>query len=80
MASLSVRNLPDGVHRALKRRAAEHGRSAEAEARAILAEVVLPPSEERMGSALRRIGGALGITEEYAPTRGSEPPEPARFE
>ena len=80
MASISVRNLPEGVHRALKHRAAEHGRSTEAEARAILAEAVLPPSEERMGSALRRIGAALGVTDAYVPTRSPEPVEPARFE
>ncbi len=80
MASISVRNLPEGVHRALKRRAAEHGRSTEAEARAILAEAVLPPAEERMGSALRRIGAELGVTDEYAPTRSPEAVEPARFE
>lgn len=77
MPSISVRNLPEGVHRALKRRAAEHGRSAEAEARMILAEAVLPPAEERLGSALRRIGATLGVSEAYAPLRDPEGPEPA---
>jgi plasmid stability protein len=38
MATLTVRNLPDDVHRALRLRAAEHGRSTEGEVRAILAE------------------------------------------
>ncbi len=37
MATLNIRNLPDEVHRRLRIRAAEHGRSMEAEARAILA-------------------------------------------
>lgn len=36
MAMLTVRNLPDKVHRALRVRAARHGRSTEAEVRAIL--------------------------------------------
>ena len=36
MATLNIRNLPDEVHRKLRIRAAEHGRSMEAEARAIL--------------------------------------------
>jgi plasmid stability protein len=36
MATLNIRNLPDEVHRRLRVRAAEHGRSMEAEARAIL--------------------------------------------
>ncbi|MYF07277.1 MAG: plasmid stabilization protein, partial [Rhodospirillaceae bacterium] len=42
MAMLTVRNLPDEVHRALRVRAALRGRSTEAEVRAILAETVLP--------------------------------------
>ena len=36
MASVTVRNLPDEVHRALRVRAAQHGRSTEAEIRDIL--------------------------------------------
>lgn len=39
MATLNLRNLPDDVHRILRMRAARAGRSTEAEARAILAEV-----------------------------------------
>lgn len=38
MAILNVRNLPEGTHARLRVRAAEHGRSMEAEARAILVE------------------------------------------
>ena len=41
MASLSVRNLQDDTMARLKRRAARHGRSAEAEARAILAQALI---------------------------------------
>lgn len=80
MPSISVRNLPEGVHRALKRQAAEHGRSTEAEARAILAAAVLPPREERLGSALRRIGAELGLTEAFRPGPSPDLPEPAVFE
>ena len=40
MAAITVRNLPDEVQRRLKRRAAAHNRSMEAEARAILADAV----------------------------------------
>ena len=36
MATLTIRSLPDAVHRRLRLRAAEKGRSMEAEARAIL--------------------------------------------
>lgn len=41
MAILNIRNLPEEVHARLRVRAAENGRSMEAEARAILAEVCL---------------------------------------
>jgi plasmid stability protein len=40
VASLSVRNLENDVMAKLKRRAVRHGRSAEAEARHILAQAV----------------------------------------
>lgn len=39
VATLNIRNLPEHVHRRLRIRAAEAGRSMEAEARAILTEV-----------------------------------------
>ena len=42
MANLVVRNLDPRIVNALKQRAARHGRSAEAEHRAILEEVLLP--------------------------------------
>ena len=40
MGQLTVRNIPDEIIRALRLRAARHGRSAEAEHRLILAEVL----------------------------------------
>jgi plasmid stability protein len=42
MAQLIVRNLPEDLVRELKLRAAQHGRSAEAEHRDILKEALLP--------------------------------------
>lgn len=42
MAQLLVRDLPEAVVRSLKRRAARHGRSAEAEHRRILEAALLP--------------------------------------
>ena len=54
MAVLTVRNLPDEVHRALRVRAALRGRSTEAEVRAILAETVLPEGRVGLGSLLTR--------------------------
>ncbi|MCL2540942.1 MAG: Arc family DNA-binding protein [Nocardioidaceae bacterium] len=40
--SVVIRKLPVGVKQALRERAAAHGRSLEAEARAILVDVVFP--------------------------------------
>jgi plasmid stability protein len=64
MAILTVRNLPDEVHRALRVRAARHGRSTEAEVRAILQEAVKPPGRLRLGSWLADIGRQVRLTDE----------------
>lgn len=64
MAMLTVRNLPDEVHRALRVRAALRGRSTEAEVRAILEESVLPEGRIALGSLLTSIGQRAGLTEE----------------
>ena len=42
MAAVTIRNLPDETHRAIKARAARNGRSTEAEIREILGEAVKP--------------------------------------
>ena len=47
MAQLIVRNLNDGILRRLKVRAAQNGRSAEAEHREILKEVLMSPRNMR---------------------------------
>ncbi|MES3023260.1 MAG: plasmid stabilization protein [Pseudomonadota bacterium] len=62
MAMLTVRNLPDDVHRALKVRAAQHGRSTEAEVREILAAAVKPETRVRLGDALAALGREIGLT------------------
>ena len=62
MAILTVRNVPDDVHRALRVRAAQHGRSTEAEVREILAAAVKPSSRVRVGDALAAIGHKIGLT------------------
>ena len=60
MATVTVRNLPDEVHRAIRVRAAEHGRSTEAEIRAILAQSVQSTGGLRIGSELRRFAEQIG--------------------
>ena len=47
MAQLIVRNLDDGLVRRLKQRAAAHGRSTEAEHRAILVAALLQADPDR---------------------------------
>ncbi len=64
MAMLTVRNLPDEVHRALRVQAALHGQSTEAEVREILAAAVKPPSRVRLGDALAALGREVGLTNE----------------
>lgn len=84
MATLTVRNVPDEVHRALRVRAAEHGRSAEAEVRAILEKSLRPTERVRMGDALAVIGRKIGLTdgdsETFDQIRDKTPAEPIRFE
>ncbi len=57
MATLTVRNLDDEVVRRLRIRAAEHGRSAEAEHREVLRLALANEDEQRMGreEAARRL-------------------------
>jgi plasmid stability protein len=84
VANLTVRNLPDDVHRALRVRAAQHGRSTEAEVREILADVVKPQERLRMGDALAALGGEIGLTEsdftDLEKSRERQPAEPMAFE
>ena len=85
MASVTVRNLPDEVHRALRIRAATHGRSTEAEIRAILEKIVMPPERVKLGSLLTSIAReAGGLTDEehavFESVRDKTPAEPMRFQ
>lgn len=64
MASLTIRNLPDDVHRALRVRAARNGNSTEAEVRAILKQTVKPESRVKLGSLLAEIGRKVKLTDE----------------
>ena len=84
MAILTVRNVPDDVHRALRVRAAQHGRSTEAEVREILAAVVKPEKRVRMGEALATIGRKIGLTNEdfavFESVRDKTPAKPLSFD
>lgn len=84
MAVLTVRNLPDEVHRALRVRAAQHGHSTEAEVREILAAAVKPESRVRLGDALAALGQKIGLSNEdveiLEQVRDTIPAEPPRFD
>ncbi len=60
MASITVRNLPEETHRALRVRAAKAGRSTEAEIRAILESAARPEGRIKLGSLLADIGQQVG--------------------
>lgn len=84
MAILTVRNVPDDVHRALRVRAARHGRSTEAEVREILAAAVKPDKRVRVGDALAAIGRKIGLTNEdltvLESVRDKTPAKPLSFD
>jgi len=60
MAAMTIRNLPEETHRAIKLRAKLNKRSAEAEVRAILEEAVNPPEGLKLGTELQKFGKLLG--------------------
>jgi plasmid stability protein len=84
MAMLTVRNLPDEVHRALRVRAAQNGNSTEAEVRKILAVAVKPESRILLGDALATLSNKIGLKNEdldlLQQVRDRIPAEPLSFE
>jgi plasmid stability protein len=84
MAVLTVRNLPDAVHRALRMRAADHGRSTEAEIRDILEKAAFPAERVKLGSLLasiaREAGGLTDAEAEQFNLRDKTPAKPMSFE
>ncbi len=84
MAMLTVRHLPDEVHRALRARAAQHHRSMEAEVRDILESAVSPQGRVRLGSLLVEIGQQARLTDQefalFAQARDKAPARTVNFE
>ena len=78
MAAVSIRNLDDGVRQRLRIRAAAHGRSVEAEIRAILTQAVSEPAESSsllaaLADRFSVIGGAeLTLPVRSRPVRGAD--------
>jgi plasmid stability protein len=84
MAAVTIRNLSEEAHRALKVRAARHNRSAEAEMRAILEAAVRPEGRLLLGTALSEVSRKMDLTnadiEALEQVRDARPAEPIRFE
>ena len=83
MAAVTIRNLSDEAHRALKLRAAQHNHSAEAEMRAILEAALRPEGRLRLGTALSEMSRKIGLTnadiEVLEQARDLRPAEPMRL-
>ena len=82
--AVTVRNLPSKTHRALKALAVRHGRSTEAEIRAIVETAVCPTERVKLGALLASIGREAELTEaeaeKFAVLRDKTPVEPKKFE
>lgn len=83
MPAVTIRNLSDETHRALRVRAAHHGRSTEAEIRDILEAAVRPSQRIKLGSLLVNIGREADLSDsdvEALQERETVPAEPMTFE
>ena len=79
MRAIVVRNISAETHRALRVWARQHGRSTEAEVRAILDEAVRPKGRLKVGAELAAFGRRFGGVD-LETTRDPSPTEPASFE
>jgi plasmid stability protein len=84
MAAVTIRNISDETHRALRARAVHHGRSTEAEIREILEAAVRPSGRVKLGSLLAAIGRDAELSnsdvEALHRQRDRTPAEPMTFE
>ena len=78
MPAVTIRNLPEATHRALKARAAKHGHSTEAEIRSILEFAVHPADRVRLGSTLAALGKKYGGVD-LSVERDQTPTPPVRL-
>lgn len=72
MSTLTIRQLDERTHARLRGRAAEHGRSVEAEVRAILDAAVNVPEQNLLLSLHAAMSGAGGVNLDL-PTRDDQP-------
>lgn len=81
MPTMTIRGLDDETHARLRVRAAQHGRSMEAEVRAVLREVLASPQAPAygLGSHIHARFASAGAAELELPAR-DDPPRAAVFE
>ena len=80
MATITVRNLDDALRDKLRVRAAEHGRSMEAEARVILDDALNRTEPQlNVAQAFRELGRQFGGIQLDLPPRSDDPGRPAPF-
>ena len=78
MATLTIRNLPDDVHDALRRRAAENRRSVEAEVRSVIqATVAARPTDDERKRAIARLQALRPSVQRQFPVGWSQSDEDA---
>lgn len=84
MATVTIRNLSDEAHRALKLRAKLNRCSLETETRAILEAAARPEARLQLGSALVGLSRRFGLTdaevEAIDQARDRRPAEPMQFD
>jgi len=64
MKAVTIRNVPEEVHRAIRVRAAQNGRTLQAEMCDILAAAVKPEGRVKLGDLLASIGRKVKLTDE----------------
>jgi antitoxin FitA len=75
VATLTIRGFDDELHARLRVQAARHGRSMEAEVRAVLADHLLstPSGSDRLGSRIHARFAAMGGGDLELPSRDDVP-------
>ena len=82
MRAVTIRNMPEEVHRAIRVRAAQNGRTLQAEMCEILAAAVKPEGRLKLGDMLADIGRKVKLTDEEMAVfeRDHTPARAASFE
>jgi plasmid stability protein len=82
MRAVTIRNVPEEVHRAIRVRAAKNGRTLQAEMCDILTTCVKPEGRVKLGDLLASIGRKVKLTDEEMMVfdRDHSPARAASFE